>query len=523
MGTLYRKELLDTLKDRKALLFMILLPTFISPTLIFVLSNLALNIVKETAVQEVRVAADAQSQERYEALVHRWFVRSKIGRTVAIAQNPVVRMITASTINLPFMKDIPPRVTRDPAVFSGWTRELAVTMRDLLAQDFEGGGALEGLGPGGSSGTGASRKAFGELASDIGDFYLVAIRGLGLVNFVRPDELKGSGPPPPPQWNPDGPLANHSQRDRIFRALKGGEIQAYLSIPDPVVGLSADNASSATIWLYYDSTNVKSQETWYRLSIAARKGGQAIVGERMSRIGLTPAFQTPVTMASGTNIASRSQITLSILGGLLPYLVLSFAFLGGLYPAIDLGAGEKERGTLETLLLSPASRLEIALSKLLLIFTTSMTATLLGVVTLGLSIRYLAPPMLLDRLELEVGWGILVSVAMLAVPPAMVFASLFLTVSIFARSFKEAQNYLSPMGLVLLLPPAAAMIPGIEINNRLALIPMVNVSLLARDFLQGDVSWYYYGLTMASCLGFAAICLTLCVWMFHRESVLFRS
>jgi sodium transport system permease protein len=112
---------------------------------------------------------------------------------------------------------------------------------------------------------------------------------------------------------------------------------------------------------------------------------------------------------------------------------------------------------------------------------------------------------------------------LLALPVGCTFSGLFLGIALFARSFKEAQNYLSPLGIVLTLPPAYALLPWAELNSTTAMIPLVNISLIARDFMLGGFSVGYYLLALLSSLLLAAAALSFCVWQFHRESVLFRS
>ena len=228
-------------------------------------------------------------------------------------------------------------------------------------------------------------------------------------------------------------------------------------------------------------------------------------------------------MQSDTDIATRSEVAANLIGGFLPYMLIAFDFLGGIYPAIDLGAGEKERNTLETLLLSPRSRLEIALGKFLVILTTALVAALLGLASIAVSIKLILPPAAEEVFQFQIGLLPGILAALLAVPPSAAFAGMFLAISIYARSFKEAQNYLAPLQFLFILPALAPMIPGIEMSYKLAAIPLVNVSMLAKDLLKGDVHFGYYAVTMLSCGLFAAICILFAVWQFSREKVLFRS
>src|SRR5690606_28290805 len=147
----------------------------------------------------------------------------------------------------------------------------------------------------------------------------------------------------------------------------------------------------------------------------------------------------------------------------------------------------------------------------------------LGVVSLYLSYLYLMPRSIVEMLDIRISPVSLLLASSLVLAPAASFAGLLLAISVFARSFKEAQNYLAPLQFAIILPAMASLIPGIEINTGLSLVPLLNVSLLMREILKGDFNLLYYGLTMGSSLLLAAVCLAFCVFQFRRESVLFRS
>ena len=193
-----------------------------------------------------------------------------------------------------------------------------------------------------------------------------------------------------------------------------------------------------------------------------------------------------------------------------------------MYPALDFGAGEKERQTLETLLLTPASRTSIALGKFLVVLTSSLTTAGLGIGSLAVMFVYFVPKPILAQLDLNLGATQVIALLLLAVPPCAASSGVFLAISVFARSMREAQSYLAPVPLLFILPAGAGMIPGLEISTKLALIPLVNVSLVSREILKGEVPWGYFAMTVGSCGMLALICVAACVWMFRRESVLFR-
>jgi sodium transport system permease protein len=118
--------------------------------------------------------------------------------------------------------------------------------------------------------------------------------------------------------------------------------------------------------------------------------------------------------------------------------------------------------------------------------------------------------------------GILGVFAMIA-PVAMLFAALLLTISLFAKSYKEAQSYVSPLIIVVLLPAMMGMLPGIELTAKTALVPILNLSLVCKEMLSGVWHWPYIALIFGSTVVYAAAAVALCVRMFNREDVMFRA
>jgi sodium transport system permease protein len=404
---------------------------------------------------------------------------------------------------------VPEGVTRDPEVFAEWTRDLAKQARDNLDAPEERAGMLQG-------------ELTREKRDLIIDFYIVAIKGLGLIEFVSPEDL-----PAPPE-DLDLPYIPEAAKDLpILAALADGirerRIHAYLDFPRGLGVVEQDDVATVDLMLLHESTVSLSREAASRFSAVVERTNDALVSVRLENRGLPHSFLEPIALREDADLASKERLVLMIVGSILPYLLIVFALLGGIYPSIDLGAGEKERNTLETLLLAPIGRTEIAIGKFLVILLTSLVAALLGVLSLYLSYLYLMPQAIVEMLDIRISLSTAVLAGSLVLAPAASFAGLLLAISVFARSFKEAQNYLAPLQFAIILPAMASLIPGIEINTGLSMVPLLNVSLLMREILKGDFNLIYYLLTMGSSLLLAVLCLAFCVFQFRRESVLFRS
>ena len=506
---IFRKELIDTLRDRKTLIFMLLMPTLAVPVLMLGINHLIQSVARKQAVQVITIAADPQTREAYRRLVHQWFLQTEIAAGLRLATAPIIKALIKPEMT-DVLDEIPGEIFSDPVVFEQWTHDMIDKLRRGVDLEVD-----EAAGP--------ILELAEELRRQLVDYYRVTTRGLGLVEFVEPASVD----PAPEKFTaevipPD--LAGLPYAGEMAAAIKAKSIQGYLYIPPQVRGLQEDSERAVQVTFLHDSTISQSQEAWQRISFVVGKVGQTLVHQRLSSAGMEETFLEPLAMKQGADLASESEIILSKAGGVLPYVIILFAFLGGMYPAIDLGAGEKERNTLETLILSPSSRTEIALGKFFVILAAALIAALLGVVSTALSVRHIIFTAELKRqFDFQIGPGTAVLVALLSIPPAAAFSGMFLAISIYARSFKEAQNYIAPLQFVVILPAMAALIPGLEMSWKMALIPLVNVSVLSRDFLKGDTNWGYYGATLASCLALAGACLVYAVQQFKREQVLFRS
>ncbi len=269
---------------------------------------------------------------------------------------------------------------------------------------------------------------------------------------------------------------------------------------------------------------------------------EKIIAARLEGRGLPATFVKPFEVKT-ENVAAPEKVGGNVIGGIIPYMFLLLSFTGAMYPAMDLTAGEKERGTMETILCSPVSRLDLVLGKFFMVLTASLGTVLCSLVSMGLTFTVggalfasmagggaagaatragaaaaSSAPMLpsIDPL------GMLAVLGMV-LPMAVFFSALLLTISLFAKSFKEAQSYVSPLIILIVLPAVVGMLPGVELNARLALVPILNVSLVSKELVSGVWQWGYLGLIFGSSCVYAGIALALAVKMFNREDVIFRT
>jgi sodium transport system permease protein len=244
-------------------------------------------------------------------------------------------------------------------------------------------------------------------------------------------------------------------------------------------------------------------------------------------LGVSERVLNPFSVTSA-NVAPEKKMAGFILGSVLGYAVLILMFTGGMYPAIDMTAGEKERHTLEPLLASPASREEIILGKILATTTASFLTALLTIGSLLVSMQSLGlgqggaeMQRLVSRAAPDAGTCALVLLTLL--PTALFAASIMIAIALFARGFKEAQSMLTPMVMVVVVPAVVSLLPGLELNVGLALIPIFNVSQLLKEIILGEYSRLSFLTAFLSNILYALIAFWISVRIFKTESVLFRS
>ncbi|ELX12565.1 ABC-2 family transporter [Janthinobacterium sp. HH01] len=232
----------------------------------------------------------------------------------------------------------------------------------------------------------------------------------------------------------------------------------------------------------------------------------------------------PITLEDHSTADKREQMG-AVVGGMLPYILLMVCVMAAMYPAIDTGAGEKERGTLETLLLAPVSRTALVMAKFLMLFTVGLTSALLMIGSMGMLLYFFGALIGGDLVQMVRAIGLLdlAMVALMLVPTAAIFAAILLSISVYAKSYKEAAGLISPLIIVTILPTLVALLPGVELNWKWAMVPLTNVSLAMKELVKGTMDYSMFSVILLSTTLTAGALLALCRWWFNREQVLFRN
>jgi sodium transport system permease protein len=352
---------------------------------------------------------------------------------------------------------------------------------------------------------------------------------------ARLSQLHFAAPEPP-----GSPNRIRDQLAKARRAVQTMEYDAALYFPETFAQQMEDYRRAIEQWteragpgksrrvpelprptIIYTTASERSQIAFVRVSGVLDRWYEDVRQSIWTASGLPPSTTT-LPELNADDLADRTSYRGAALWSkILPVLLLVWALTGAFYPAVDLCAGEKERGTLETLLSAPAQRSEIVLGKLLTVMLFSATTAVLNLVSVGLTgwlvlggYPEFGPPPPLAALWLAIA----------LLPISALFSALCLALAAFARSTKEGQYYLMPLLLITMPLAVLPMAPGVELNLGNSLIPVTGVVLLLRSLLEGNY-WdalrllpVVVGVTLAACF----LAVRWAVDQFNSESVLFR-
>ena len=248
-----------------------------------------------------------------------------------------------------------------------------------------------------------------------------------------------------------------------------------------------------------------------------------LIEARYQSFSLDKAVFEPYVI-SKIDVATEQEKFGKTIGTFLPYMFLLFCFSGAMYPALDLGAGEKERGTLETILTSPASQLEILTGKFIVVSFFGVMSVIFGLMGMlgAVNLNSDIPAEVITIAMTILGAKPIFLMLSLLFPIALFFAAFLLSISFYAKTFKEAQSIMGPLNILIIIPIMIGMMPGITLEASTAWIPILNVSLAMNDIIAGTLSWPLYAEVMLSLLFFTGLSMWISVKFVSREEVIFR-
>ena len=322
----------------------------------------------------------------------------------------------------------------------------------------------------------------------------------------------------------------------IKDAVASGDLDLGIIIPENFQE-SINNQEIAEIIIVQKSTNLDSESALARIAFLIAKFNDQILEERFVNQEINPKILSKVVIVP-EDMATEKETGGFILGLIIPLFIVMWAIMGGQYTAIDVSAGEKERKTLESLLLTPIKRMEIVLGKFLAVSAVSLTSVIISIGSFyvaliysggfgpmaqngqGLSAEKMAESVAVNFSIEPLAILLLIIVSLFLV---LMFSAIILSIAIFAKSFKEAQSYISPSYLVVILPVILVnSMPGFEPALWFFALPAVNATLLFKEVLMGVYDSGHILLTLGSLIVYSVVAIFIATKIYSKEGVLFR-
>lgn len=309
------------------------------------------------------------------------------------------------------------------------------------------------------------------------------------------------------------------ERSEAEEALRAQTIAALVDAP---AGTHAalGQGGQAVVQLVFTQRHDRSIEARERMMRLLHELDIAAVAQRLEAMGLPGTFAEPIKTEE-LDLDFRTNMGPVIASRLLPVILLVMLFAGSFYAAIDVTAGEKERGTFETLLVAPVRPIQVMAAKYLTVALIGTVATLVNLAAMGGTFR----------IGLQLNEGVKASMSLTAgqvgmlvlvlLPAALLVSGVSLVVASLARNFKEAQNLLTPVMTVGLAPGLATLMPGFELTSATSLVPLLNVALLVKAVILGNAHWQQVALSMLSGAVFCTLTVALAAMTFQSEALRF--
>lgn len=306
------------------------------------------------------------------------------------------------------------------------------------------------------------------------------------------------------------------QKSDCKKALEAGNIDIYVS-----------KASDGRIALCYLSAKDRSNTALDALTDAFEIYREELQKERIDEAGLDADYLLNPIHYEGEDLSSTEESVGNMIGSIIPFFIVTMILLGALYPSIDVTAGEKERGTLETLLTLPITNFEMIMSKFLAVSCIACASAILNVFSMGGAMAFLVSSSmsLAEDINLEIHYETFIP-GILFTLVVMVFFALLVTAvcmctCVFAKNFKEANNYVTPVMLIFMFGSYAAMIPDLELTAQTAAIPIVNVALLVEGLFQFQYNYGLFAIVLFSNVAYSLLAILILGKIYNSEAVLF--
>lgn len=339
-----------------------------------------------------------------------------------------------------------------------------------------------------------------------------------IVKSDHPSELETSLPA-----NPMLRSITVDSLEEAKRKLDSGEAKAILQFAPNFQSQMLSGGAKLTVT--YEEGEPTSQMAVGTIEGIISKTNESIVRAVFKDRGLPPSLCNPIVVERKESKKSEG-LGSSMIVGMLPYLIVIWAFYGGFSIVSDMVAGEKERGTMETLLITPTHRWQIGLGKFLSLstvcFVSAMTS-LVGVLVVGMLQLPFTKGLFPEGVHVSI--SSIAAILVVLIPLVGFFSGVLLAVSAFAKNMREAQTYLTLVSFIVLMPAIFSQFIGFTDMGKqtwVAFTPILNSSVAIREALLGKADWTHVGIAVAANLLVAVVGLRVVVWLFNREEILGR-
>lgn len=297
------------------------------------------------------------------------------------------------------------------------------------------------------------------------------------------------------------------------------DIQAIVTLRD---SLGEDGSRYYKVFIQYDKSKEQSRMVFDKITEKLKATEREIQKQELQLAGLNPEFLDLVSVRSRDTSSAEKKMGM-ILGMILPYIMIMLLLTGASTAAADLVAGEKERKTLETLLVSAAGRVELVFGKYLTIITLGLINVIVNLFSISLSLEFMLSNQTSEMANTQLPLNAIFILILAMIPLATLFSAILLSISTFSRNMKEARSYEQPLLIVAMLLSMISFLPAVEMNNLMALIPVVNIALLFKAVMINEYTLTQLLLTVGSTLILDVLAVWGTIKLFTTESVLFRS
>lgn len=348
-----------------------------------------------------------------------------------------------------------------------------------------------------------------------------------LQEFIGRDRILSEEPlaaSPAPEEKSEPPRSLHDAKIWVFDSR--AELEAAIQTRQVNVGVIFSNSklvypedyrTTLDVELLADTEEVRSDFAAARVSEMIGRVSQRLLQERLRQQRLPESFLKPFDVET-TNLSAPP----SILGQILPLILVLMTITGAIYPAIDLTAGERERGTLESLMVCPVPIIDLVVGKFLVVTTVAILGATLNLASVTATVYFGG----FDKVIAQTGGSLplkqMLFILLSLIPFAVLMSAIMMAVCSYARTFKEAQNYVTPVIMAVLIPGGIAALPATQLHGIMLVMPVGNMVLLSREFLLGaTVPLGSIAMVLLSTTLYAAAAVAVAAGIFGRESVVF--